>query len=516
MNYKTLFAATALSIFSISIRAQINGVKLKGKYLGQKPPGNIAEIFAPGIVSTDAYEHSAPAFSPDGNTVLWTIVPRGKPSYLLEMKIENGIWTKPAPPSFTDSTADDIYASFSGDGKKLYFSSRRKLPAGYPENVGTRIWEVEKKENGWGKPKPFDTSVSVGKSFAHSVTNDGTIYFSVSGQGGTNWNMQFSEKSGGKYKKPELLPYSINSFGYEDGPFISPDGSYLIFESERPEGIEGSIDLYISFKGKDGRWSVPENMGDRVNSKYTERFARVSPDGKYLFFGSDRRQSPISVGSDIYWVDAGIIKELKDQNKNRSWIDSHSGIELLLALDNRNFEEASGMMNRWVFDHPNDKGALIDYCTVLRNNNQYADAEIILKNKLAEWPDDINLQAELMLDMLAQNKNEEAENFISSSVPGVAQKRSIYAKLALHYLMTSKNEESAAYYEKALAIKPEGSDFYRLAYAYARDNKTAKAIDALEKAVSYGYGSKQQLENDPGLQLLRSENRFKQLLDKMK
>ena len=49
-------------------------------------------------------------------------------------------------------------------------------------------------------------------------------------------------------------------------------------------------------------------MGAKVNSEWAERFARISPDGKYLFFGRNT-----SHGFDIYWIDAGIINELKEQ-----------------------------------------------------------------------------------------------------------------------------------------------------------------------------------------------------------
>ena len=43
-------------------------------YLNQKHPGKVAQIFAPGLLTTEALEHSAPAFSPDGKTVVWTIM----------------------------------------------------------------------------------------------------------------------------------------------------------------------------------------------------------------------------------------------------------------------------------------------------------------------------------------------------------------------------------------------------------------------------------------------------------
>ena len=65
---------TLSAVFVISCFQQSNFPTLKGPYLGQKPPGNEPELFAPGIL-TDIYrEHSATKFTPDGEEVFWTRV----------------------------------------------------------------------------------------------------------------------------------------------------------------------------------------------------------------------------------------------------------------------------------------------------------------------------------------------------------------------------------------------------------------------------------------------------------
>jgi Tol biopolymer transport system component len=104
---------------------------------------------------------------------------------------------------------------------------------------------------------------------------------------------------------------NINSQGYEDGPFIASDQGYLIFESDRPGGIGGSIDLYISFRGEGDVWTAPINMGPEINTIHSERFASVSPDGNYLLFGSDRRIVDGKRNFDIYWMKSSIIEELR-------------------------------------------------------------------------------------------------------------------------------------------------------------------------------------------------------------
>ena len=305
-------------IFVVMIFAcdQTRNQKINIDYLGQKPPADSAELFAPGIISTGSFEHSAPAFSPDGKTVVWAVMEM--PSYhtiLLEMNYENGKWSSPHSPLFSDTSANAVYPSFSPDGKHLYFSSDRKTSVNDTSIKGNRLWKVQKNENGWAAPMLLDTVVSKGGEYASSVAENGNLYFTYGPYRSPDWNIYMSEKKKDKFSKPTRL--SINSTGYEDGPFVSPGDSYMIFESDSGENIKGGTDLFICFKNKDGQWSKPKNMGSKINTSSFERFARVSPDGKYLFFGSNRNQTEMQRGFDIFWIDAGIIEELKRDSDSR-------------------------------------------------------------------------------------------------------------------------------------------------------------------------------------------------------
>lgn len=280
-------------------------------YFGQTPPGLKAELFAPGIVTTNRNEHSPLAFSPDGTVLLWATMDASYRGTLWEMNYENGSWSKAVTPSFADTISAYFCPTFSLDGNILFFSSRRSAP-GYRQGRGNRIWTVKRKSNDWENPVPLDTIVSKAEEFSHSISKNGTLYFSSPlDSANTSLNICKSEKTKTGFSKPELLPFGINSIGYEDGPYISPDEDYLIFESTRPEGIGGSHDLYITFKDNTGNWKTPVNMGPKINSSSMERFPRVSPDGKYLFFASNRDQSEGKVGFDYYWIDATVIAELR-------------------------------------------------------------------------------------------------------------------------------------------------------------------------------------------------------------
>ena len=88
-------------------------------------------------------------------------------------------------------------------------------------------------------------------------------------------------------------------------PFVAPDESYLILCQQKEEGF-GRYDLYIHFQKEDGSWTEGINMGENINSSEYGFRPYVTPDGKYLFFTSNRSER----GS-IWWVDAAVIEDLK-------------------------------------------------------------------------------------------------------------------------------------------------------------------------------------------------------------
>ena len=91
---------------------------------------------------------------------------------------------------------------------------------------------------------------------------------------------------------------------YDHDPFIAPDGSYLIWCSDRP-GVLGENDLFVSFRTEDGSWTAPLNLGEGVNTAADETRPYVTPDGRFLFFNST-----VAGSRDIFWVDASVFLEL--------------------------------------------------------------------------------------------------------------------------------------------------------------------------------------------------------------
>ncbi len=82
-------------------------------------------------------------------------------------------------------------------------------------------------------------------------------------------------------------PLAFNGSTYSTGfPNFSPDGKALYFASNRPDGF-GGFDIYVSLWTGDD-WGTPENLGPVVNTPGDE----VTPffDGKSLFFSSNWHQ----------------------------------------------------------------------------------------------------------------------------------------------------------------------------------------------------------------------------------
>ena len=105
------------------------------------------------------------------------------------------------------------------------------------------------------------------------------------------------------------LGSGINTEHNEFNPGISPDGTYVIFNSpDRPGNLGNGHDLYISFRKQDGSWSEAEHMGEGINSPESDYSATVTADGKYIFFSSRRNPDK---NADIYWFDSKYVEELK-------------------------------------------------------------------------------------------------------------------------------------------------------------------------------------------------------------
>lgn len=313
MKTKALTTLTLLMAFSSAFsqgnsKINLDSTIINAPYLGQNPPGLTPEIFAPGLLP-----------KPGKFSLGLTMLAGGTEYYYSQ-------WQKPFPQirfgkMINDSWTQDTTATFSGesmdwdltaspDGRRLYFSSKRPLQKGGEPKKDADIWYVERKGRMWGEPKNLGSPVNSDGNEVHpTIARNGNIYFF--GKHGPN--ISFSKYENGSYLEPVVLGREINSDSIDLDPLVAPDESYLIFHSRRLGG-EGENDLYISFQDtKNNTWTQAINMGTAINTENSDYCARMSLDGKYLFFS---RRNPKTGKSDFYWVDAGIIDELRPINKS--------------------------------------------------------------------------------------------------------------------------------------------------------------------------------------------------------
>ncbi|GLR69594.1 hypothetical protein [Agaribacter marinus] len=264
---------------------------LEGPYLGQKPPGSVPKIFAPGYVSTKHRDHSG-FFSPDMKAFYFTRKNVYSEKWsLIRFKLENNRWH---PSVMGPRVGRPI---LSPDGKIMHLGNK------YMKRNG----------DGWSEVK------SLGRMFERE--DWGIMRLSASAKGTyvfddykSNDVLRISTIKNGERQPPRPLTPQINEGKWTAHPFIAPDESYLIWDSEKDDGY-GGTDLYISFRQRDDSWGKAINLGATINTSGTEGGAYVSPDGNYLFFNRTSVQvnEERDVEGDIYWVDAQVIWDLKSR-----------------------------------------------------------------------------------------------------------------------------------------------------------------------------------------------------------
>jgi hypothetical protein len=176
----------------------------------------------------------------------------------------NSVWMVKNAGAPINTEYHDGWATITGDGLTLYFSSNR--PGGVaPANA----------EDGWymgkdGTPTRYSVYVS------HRATRS------------SPWG------------DPKLLPRGVNS-GYADHSALqSDDGHWLFFASDRPGGC-GGLDLYASYRRNirdDMAWEQPVNLGCENDGGPNSSGIDSCPnyDGKAnIYFTSAKDANPVNL-----------------------------------------------------------------------------------------------------------------------------------------------------------------------------------------------------------------------------
>jgi len=288
---KTLIKISLFLAISVTINAQHTDFpKLTGPYLGQTPPGNTPEKFAPGIVSTEAHEYAC-CFSPDGNEFYFT-----RQNKVMFTRLANGVWTEPALASFAGNFSFEPFVT--PDNKRIYFQTG-KVSEG---QLLMYTMYSDRTADGWSEEKDPGEVFNPMKTMHITMASNGNIYTTDISGGMGSESLGIIRMINGKYEKLEKMGDPFNKTMNQQHPWIAPDESYIIVTVRRPGQNPASV-LYCSFRDEKGLWTEPVEL--KLGMDAGQPF--VTNDGKYLFFSTGNPK----VGSDIYWVSAKIIEDLR-------------------------------------------------------------------------------------------------------------------------------------------------------------------------------------------------------------
>lgn len=182
------------------------------------------------------YSEGVHCLSPDGRTIIYTKCDT-RESYgscdLFFSVFRKGRWS----PSYNlgpeiNTAAWEAQPSLSGDGQRLYFSSKRAKGHG-----GSDIYMSQRDING-----RWTTAVNLGPI--------------------------------------------INSKGHDESPFIHPDDETLFFRTNGRPGM-GDYDIYFSKRNNED-WTEPVNIGYPINTRFNDGALTTNLEGDTAFIASDR------------------------------------------------------------------------------------------------------------------------------------------------------------------------------------------------------------------------------------
>jgi len=189
----------------------------------------------------------------------------------------------------------------------FFFTSSRPVPVGNGKEIlqdkKTKS-KVIKKENPYlnaiyeasGNPQEEGTTVKrigaieKGREFAAPAFNpNGKVMYL------TSWTakgirrifeVNIQEGNGATWSAPKDLGNHVNIDGYNSmQPFVTKDGKYLIFSSDRPGGM-GKYDLWYCSISENGSMGPAINMGNLINTKEDEEAAYYNIKTRRLLYSS--------------------------------------------------------------------------------------------------------------------------------------------------------------------------------------------------------------------------------------
>jgi WD40-like Beta Propeller Repeat len=238
-----------------------------------------AEVFAPGVISGPSND-SDPCFTPDGRTLVFA-----RNNTLMVSHRIGESWSKPEIAPFSGQWADQ-QPTISPDGSFLVFVSGRPILPTDKSRPAGNLWRVDRRGSSWGEPVHLPATVNRDSStWAPSIAGDGSLYFIEKENPKAPFRLWRAQARNGSYEPPVAVSFG-DATTQDVDPAVAADESFIVFGSVHP-GTDAHERLFIAFR-EHGGWGKPIDLGNAVNGPDDTNEARLSPDGKTLYFSSAR------------------------------------------------------------------------------------------------------------------------------------------------------------------------------------------------------------------------------------
>ena len=308
-----------------------------------------------------------------------------------------------------NSSALEYFPSLTIDGSKMIFTRR----IGGDED----FYESNFINGMWSKAKPLAGKVNTNlNEGAQNISQDGQwIIFTgcnyPEGQGSCDLYISYKTKNG--WSEAENLGPMINTDFWESSPSLSPDKRDLYFASAISGGF-GGRDIWVSHRSATGKWGRPENLGAAVNTSGDESCPFMHADNETLYFNSNGR--PGYGSTDLFYtkkVTDSSWQEAENLGYPINTIDDEGS--LIVAADAKTAYYAS--------DRGEGKGGLDLYSFIMREDIRplktlWVKGRVFDKKTQAGLPSSVELTDIKSRNLVSKVQTDEDGNYLTTLPEG--------------------------------------------------------------------------------------------------
>lgn len=215
-----------------------------------------------------------------------------------------GPWTEVGSVSVSQDERLMVFSQKTADGKEQAFEAR--------SNGGT-----------WGTAKPIAPVNALGTVGGLFMSDDcRRIYFHAKTDGGTDYDLYWSERKGGEWGKPKRIA-DLCTGGDEMFPSMTEGGQEMYFvRGQAPTDRKGDVRMaiYHTKLGKDGKWARILPINPAISFGYVHD-ARIMRDGVTMLYSTrpERRDKARPVFTRKTVAEQWLLPEFMNEDDSRDF-----------------------------------------------------------------------------------------------------------------------------------------------------------------------------------------------------